>query len=166
MALPGNLLLLLDPIAPKITPEPLCESLQPISSASQHRYAYSALHSLGNGIFIITTINMDMRKEPIISAALLLLFFVLRALYPESAVTASMVVALLLIVRALYVYWLLIDAVIKEDTKKGMDADLTGLYMLVRFYKRHGWPAMIGTLGNVTLASLIFIGSVMSLQAV
>ena len=107
-------------------------------------------------------INKNARKEPIISVALVLLFFLLREVYPESVVMAGMAVGMLLVVRALYVYWYLIDDVIRNDAEKSMAGDITGLYVLVRFYKRHGWPAMLGTLGNIILASLIFIGSVMS----
>lgn len=59
----------------------------------------------------------------------------------------------LLIVRALYVYWYLIDGVIKGDPVKIMDSDVTGLYVLVRFYKRHGWVALIGILGNLVLST-------------
>jgi hypothetical protein len=43
-----------------------------------------------------------------------------------------------------------------------MDSDITGLYVLVRFYKRHGGSALMATLGNITLAALVFIGSIMS----
>ncbi len=107
-------------------------------------------------------INKNARKEPIISVALVLLFFILRELYPASVVIAGMVVSGLLAVRALYVYWYLIDDVIRNDAENSMAGDITGLYVLIRFYKRHGWPALLGTLGNITLAGLIFIGSVMS----
>lgn len=107
---------------------------------------------------------MNARNEPFISACLVLLYFLLKTMYPESIVTAGMVVGLLLIVRALYVYWYLIDGQIKQDAESSMDSDITGLYILVRFYKRHGWPALMGTLGNVILASLVFIGSLMSLS--
>lgn len=107
---------------------------------------------------------MDTRKDPAISACLVLLFFALRALYPESAATAGMAVALLLIVRALYVYWYLIDGAIKNDEEKSMESDITGLYVLVRFYRRHGWSALMGTIGNATLASLVFIGGLASMH--
>jgi hypothetical protein len=104
---------------------------------------------------------MDTRKDIIISGSLILLFFVLRAIYPGSVVMAGMAIGLLLIVRALYVYWHLIDGEIKQDAENSIDSDITGLYVLVRFYKRHGWSALSGTLGNITLAALVFIGSIM-----
>jgi hypothetical protein len=69
---------------------------------------------------------------------------------------------LLLIVRALYVYWALVDGEIRWDAEHSMDSDITGLYVLVRFYKRHGGSALMATLGNITLAALVFIGSIMS----
>jgi hypothetical protein len=106
---------------------------------------------------------MDTRKEPIISGCLVLLFCVLREIYPESVVAAGAAIGLLLIARALYVYWYLIDGEIKQDAENSMDSDITGLYVLVRFYQRHGWSALLGTLGNITLSGLVFIGSVMSL---
>jgi len=110
---------------------------------------------------------MDVRKEPIVSACLILLFYALRWIYPESAIIAGMVVGLLLIVRALHVYWQLLGSVDRDSQPvNGIEGDMTGLYMLVRFYKQHGWPALMGTLGNVVVAGLIFLISLLSAPAV
>ena len=87
---------------------------------------------------------------------------------PEGARLMFLIMlGLLLIVRALHVYWHLLGSVTRDDaTPHSADGDMTGLYMLVRFYKQHGWPALMGTLGNVVLAGLVFLGSLLSAPAV
>ena len=109
---------------------------------------------------------MDTVNEPLLSGCAVLLYCVLREAHPESVATLGMLVGTVLLARAFYVYWRLLGDTASEDADSTMVSDITGLYVLVRFYRRRGWSAVMGTLGNVGMAGLVFIGSLMSVAPV
>ena len=105
---------------------------------------------------------MDTINEPLLSGCVVLLYCVLRETHPEAVAATGMLIGTILLTRAFYVYWRLLGDTVNEESDSTMVSDITGLYVLVNFYRKRGWSAVMGTLGNVGMAGLVFIGSLMS----